>query len=105
MNLLGGKEFHVGRKKNTFGFDLKLTAAGGRAFTPVDLENSIARGEEVLFDNLAFSENFNDYFRADLKITYRMNRPNATHEWSLDIQNITNRQNIFGQNYNRARKV
>lgn len=101
INLLGGKEFSVGRKKNTIGFDLKLTVAGGRAFTPIDLESSIARGEEVLFNDMAFSERLDDYFRADLKLTYRMNRPKTTHEFSLDIQNITDRQNIFSRNYNR----
>jgi len=41
-----------------------------------------------------------DYFRADVKLSYRINRPKLTHEFAIDLQNITNRDNVFAQSYN-----
>lgn len=100
VNLLGGKEFNVGNRGHKLAFDLKLTASGGNRFTPIDLEASGDAGFEVTQDEQAFSEQLADYFRADVKVSYRINLPNITHEFSLDVQNITNRQNVFVRRYN-----
>ena len=99
-NLLGGKEFKVGRRDNTLNIDVKLTASGGNRFTPVDFERSAALGYEVRQDERAFSESLDDYLRADLKISYRINAKNVTHEFGVDLQNLTNNQNEFGRTYN-----
>ncbi len=100
VNLLGGKEFSVGNRGHKLAFDVKLTASGGNRFTPIDLEASGDAGFEVTQDEQAFSEQLADYFRADVKVSYRINQPNITHEFSLDVQNITNRQNVFVRRYN-----
>ncbi|MFN5629565.1 MAG: hypothetical protein ACK48W_09800, partial [Bacteroidota bacterium] len=42
-----------------------------------------------------------DYFRTDFKITYKKEFKRSTLETGIDIQNITNRQNIFQQGYNQ----
>ncbi|MEM6842507.1 MAG: TonB-dependent receptor [Bacteroidota bacterium] len=99
-NLLGGKEFKIGRKNNTLNLDLRLTASGGNRYTPIDFERSAELGFEVRQDDLAFSESFDDYFRADVKISYRINAKRMTHEFGVDLQNITNRQNEFARIYN-----
>lgn len=105
VNLLGGKEWNVGSKKNTLALDIKLTSAGGRRYTPINLAASAIAGEAVYEDetdpSAAFSKQYDAYFRTDVKISYRINRPKLTHEISLDIQNITNRENIFQETYNR----
>ncbi len=101
VNLLAGKEWKVGSGDNTLALDWKLTTAGGRYYTPVDLAASAQAGFQVLQDSEAFTERFNDYFRTDVKISYRMNRPKVTHEFGLDIQNVTNRENDFSRTYNR----
>ncbi len=101
VNVLGGKEFKIGKNNNTLSFDIKMTSAGGRAYTPIDLASSKLAGGEVLFDNQAFSKNYDSYFRTDLKISYRISKKKFTHEWAIDIQNITNRENIFSESYNR----
>jgi len=100
INLLGGKEWNVGKRDNNFGVDVKLTTAGGRPFTPINLEASNEAGEEILDYNRAFQERFDNYFRTDVKIYLRMNRPRVTHEIALDIQNITNRENPYINRYN-----
>ncbi len=100
LNVLGGKEWKVGNM-NTLALDIKLKAAGGRYYTPVDLEASQEAGVEIRDESQAFEAQLNDYFRADVKMSYRMNRPKVTHEFSIDLQNVTSRTNDFLPVYNR----
>ena len=104
VNFLAGKEFPLGKeKRKTFTIDTKVTTAGGRRFTPVDLEASAVNGFEVRDDINAFSERFDPYFRWDLKIGFRSNskKRNVSHHFFFDFQNLTNKKNIFIQRYNR----
>ncbi|MCB0679018.1 MAG: TonB-dependent receptor [Saprospiraceae bacterium] len=106
LNVLAGKEFQFGAaKQNAFTVDLKMTTAGGRYYTPIDLEASMLAGEEVLDDTAAFSEQFDPYFRLDLKLGYRLNssKRKFSQQFYLDFQNITNHQNIFTKRYSEDR--
>jgi len=100
FNALGGKEWNIGSKDNELSVYLKSTLAGGRKYSPIELEASQAAGSEEVIDNEAFTLQYGDYFRLDLKIAYRMNRKRSTHEFSLDLQNVTNRQNEFRRSFN-----
>ncbi len=100
-NALFGKEFKI-RGKNALFFDTKITVAGGRRYTPIDLEASIERGFQVDTDERAFDEQFQDYFRWDLKVGYRINAKRMTHEFFVDIQNVTNRENALARSFNRT---
>jgi hypothetical protein len=104
FNLLGGKEIKVGKsKRNALTFDTKFTYAGGRYYTPIDIAASRAAGEEVhQGDDKAFSEQYPDYFRLDIKFGYRMNGKNKkiSQLFSFDFQNITFRKNVFAIRYN-----
>jgi hypothetical protein len=105
LNMLAGKEFKVGKnKRNAFTLDTKVTFAGGRPYTPVDLEASRAVGTEVLLEEQAFSEHFDPYFRWDLKMGFQINSKTAklSHQFYLDIQNVTNNDNVFARRYNRV---
>ncbi len=73
---------------------------GGYYQTPVDLEQSIAEGHTVSDEAKAYSEKMPDYFRTDIKVSLKRNRIKSTQTLSLDIQNVTNRQNIYGEYYN-----
>lgn len=104
INLLAGKEFKIGKsKKNILFFDSKLTTAGGRYTTPIDLEASQNAGFEVLIEDLAFSNQNDAYFRWDIKFGVRINSENKkrSHQFYLDFQNVLNRENIFVERYNR----
>ncbi|MEL6812140.1 MAG: TonB-dependent receptor [Bacteroidota bacterium] len=104
VNLLAGREFTVGRaKKNVLFFDTRLTISGGRYFTPVDLEASQAAGFEVLQEDLAFSQQYDDYLRWDVKAGFKINSKNkkTSHQIYFDIQNLTNNENVFVRRYNR----
>jgi len=100
LNLLAGKEFRVGRKDNVISINWKMTSAGGRYIRPVDLVRSAEARTTVYDDNRAFSDQQTAYFRTDLKIGFKMNRQYSTHELAIDLQNVTNNQNVFQQAYN-----
>jgi hypothetical protein len=89
FNGLIGREFTLGQKKNIIlGTGLRVSYAGGRRYTPIDLEASIEKQEKVTIDSLAFTNQFPNYFRTDLKLTLTINRPKFSHEFGLDLLNI-----------------
>lgn len=104
VNFLSGKEFGLGiTKKNVLFFDTRVTVSGGRYFTPIDLAASVQSGFEVLQENLAFSEQYDAYFRWDFKFGIRLNSATKkrSHQIYFDFQNVTNRENVFVRRYNR----
>lgn len=103
FNVLAGKEFKIGSTGRRFiTFDTKFTTAGGRPFTPVNLEASRLAGREILRDDLAFSERLDNYVRWDVKAGYRINsaKKKFSQTFFLDFQNVTNHENIFAMRYN-----
>jgi len=99
FNVLGGKEFQL-KKNFTLAFDLKFTYAGGKRFTPIDLESSQLFGREVIFADQLFEDQHPDYLRFDFKTTLKHNGKNVDQQFSVDLQNITNQQNVFQSGYN-----
>ena len=101
MNALAGKEWKMGKSKNnTLAINLKITYAGGRRYIPINEVKSIAEGRIVNdFDN-AYHDRIKDYFRTDLKISYRKNSKGYSQEIALDISNLFNTQNILSRDYN-----
>ena len=51
--------------------------------------------------NQAYSAKQQNYSRLDIKLTCTLNMKRIRQEWSLDLQNMFNTQNIFSQDYNR----
>jgi len=108
-NILVGKEFKVGKeKRNAITFDIKMTQAGGRYYTPVDLVASqAARQEVVKGDEFAYTERNPDFFRLDVKTGFTLNSKKHKLSQSVffDIQNVTNNKNVFAQRYNTVTKT
>jgi hypothetical protein len=106
INFLAGKEFKVGKsRRNVITADTKFTSAGGRYFTPVDLPASQAIQKEVLKgDAYAFTEQYPNYYRYDVKFGFRLNSKTRklSQTFSIDLQNVTNQKNIFARQYNRV---
>ncbi|MEL6193965.1 MAG: TonB-dependent receptor [Bacteroidota bacterium] len=106
LNVLGGKEWKVGKaQRNAFTMDFKVTNAGGRYYTPVDLVATRANfGREVLDEENAFTERFDPYFRMDVKIGFRINskKKKLSQQFYIDLQNVTNQENIFVRRYNEV---
>lgn len=101
-SLTAGKEWAWNRrgKNRTFGLNIKTVGVGGQRETPINLEASKEAGSAVYYDERAFSEQLPGYFRVDLGLRLKRNYKHLTTTFSLDIQNVTNRQNIGGRYFN-----
>ncbi|MCE7043272.1 TonB-dependent receptor [Dyadobacter sp. CY312] len=99
VNALAGKEWSVG-KKSIIGVSLKLSTVGGRYLSPIDIAASTADGEVQYVESEAFSIHQGNYFRTDIKLSYRRDYKKSSLEISLDLQNVTNNENIFRQEWN-----
>lgn len=99
FNALVGKEFKLGRKGSVLALNLKVSDVGGRYLTPIDLQQSREQRKAVYITERAFTQKQPDYFRTDLKVAYRKEFKRSTLEMAIDLQNLTNHQNIFNQYY------
>ena len=109
FNALIGKEFFFKPKegkvsKSSLLIDLKGTLNGGQRYVPIDLEASQAIGQTVYDYSHAFANRYPDYLRMDFKIGFKKNGDKTTQEWSINIQNLTNRKNVFTEGYSDASK-
>lgn len=96
LSFTGGKDF-VMRKNRTLGLNVRSIYSGGLRTTPINVEESILKGETVLYEDRAFEDQNPAYFRTDIRISLKRNKPKSTHTLALDIQNVSNRKNIFGK--------
>ncbi|RRN77145.1 hypothetical protein EIM50_21100 [Pseudoxanthomonas sp. SGD-10] len=104
-NLLFGKEIRVGLNgKNAFSFNGKVLLNGGRRYTPLNTEASIAEDYPVYYDDQMNSLKAPAYSRFDVSFNYRVSNPKVSHIFYLDIQNILNRLNTRELYYNPDKK-
>ncbi|MCH2234821.1 MAG: TonB-dependent receptor [Crocinitomicaceae bacterium] len=102
-NILMGKEFKFGKKKNynkTFGINGKLSLIGGNRYTPIDLSASQDAGYTVLQHDNPFSAKGDNLFFFNLGLTYRVDMKRASHSFKIDVQNLTNNQARVAEWYN-----
>lgn len=96
LNLTAGKEFkkEKGDKLRTRGVNLRANWLGGMPETPVDVAASQASGTTVYDASRTNTQRLPDYFRLDLRLYVSSSHERRRSLWSLDIQNLTNRQNV-----------
>jgi outer membrane receptor protein involved in Fe transport len=99
ITFIGGKDFVSQNKKKIFGVNIKTIYAGGLRTTPIDLAASNAKGYTVFDEYNAYSLRNPNYFRTDLRLSMTWNRRSFTSTLSLDIQNLSNRLNVYNQSY------
>lgn len=108
VTFTAGKEIKTGDKfKNrVIGINIKTIYRGGFRDTPIDLEASQNSGndETKYIDSEAYTIKYAPYFRTDIRFSIKRNRAKSTQTLALDIQNVTNRKNIYGQYYNSESK-
>ncbi|NVK28893.1 MAG: TonB-dependent receptor [Flavobacteriia bacterium] len=98
-NVAGGKEFVLTQdptasKRHSITVDASINVAGGQRYTPIDVDESIAAGQTVYDEDRVYGLQLPTYFRGDVRIAYRLQGKKTTQEWALDVQNVTNRQNV-----------
>lgn len=96
-NGLAGYEFRIG--KNQLYMDVRVTYAGGRRLMSIDLEASRFYQWTVFDESQAYELRSDPYFRTDLRIGFRKNGKKVSQEWAIDLQNLSNHQNVYSQYY------
>lgn len=99
-NAAGGKEFPVGKdKQNIFSINIRTMLRGGYRTIPIDVEESKQQNKEIRIYEDAYETKAPDYFRIDLGTSFRKNNDSWAWILSLDLQNATNRLNVWDQYY------
>lgn len=106
LNALFGREFNL-NQKSTLYFDIKSTFAGGKRYTPIDIEASRKTESTIWtteYDNTkAFSLQHPAYFKTDFKIGIRKEGKKVFQEWSWYVENITNHKIYYTNRTIKAR--
>ena len=100
VNAAGGREFvkRTNDRVRTWGITSRLVLMGGARTTPIDVQAS----EEVrgtVPGGPAWSAQFDDLHRLDLRVYLKRERKGRTGLWALDLQNAVNAQNAAYQYY------
>jgi len=110
-NLVAGKDFiknKTDRKgRNTqriISFHVRSAWSGGFRYTPIDEVRSLRDNTERRIESRAFEAQLPDYYRLDLRLSFRKNRPNYSRVFSIDLQNVTNRRNVARYYYDSNRR-
>lgn len=104
VNITYGKEWSKVKKEShrTFGASTRLLYLGGLSESPITPDpNSPAT---VYDETNAFQNKLPDYFRLDLRLAWRKNKPNYTRTLALDIQNLFNIQNTACHYYDHVKQ-
>ncbi len=88
-----GWEKGFGDKNKIIGVNVRMIYQGGFLGQPIDYQASIAQGRTVFVANSAYTDQFANFFRTDLRILLKRNRAKLTRSFAIDIQNVTNHQN------------
>jgi hypothetical protein len=89
-SLLAGKEWN--KKNRSFGVHARVLYLGGVRQPLIDLGLSQQVGTTIYQEQLGYLR-LPDYFRTDLRVSWRKNKPGYTRTLSIDIQNVTSQQN------------
>lgn len=96
VNLTGGKEWTKNKdngKQRIWGVNLRIVALGGFKDTPIDVAASQKANRTIYVPGQAFSLQQDGYFRTDVRVYLRKNKPGRSSMLILDIQNATNQEN------------
>jgi hypothetical protein len=99
FNGLYGKEWIKPSRNRTIGVTARMLYLGGLRESRVVVAKSIDDAQTVYDDTDPYSEQLKDYFRVDLRVSFRKNKPGYTRTFALDIQNLSGNQNEASHYY------
>lgn len=103
FNLVGGKEWMVGRnKQNMLSVNAKITFQGGDRYSPIDEEAPLKHPDkEVQYDETkAYSKQFSPILLTNFSVSYQINKKKHTHEFAIKLLNATGYKEHYGHEYN-----
>ena len=97
VNILAGKEFiNLGRKGNqALTINLKVFVGGGRKIIPLKRDDQghldVDPANDQYWDyDKAYESSLDNLYQIDLSVSYKWNKQKTTHEFYLNIYDITN---------------
>ena len=102
INVLGGKEWMLGRNKNNMlSINVKATLQGGDRDTPLDKEKTLSHPDyEIQYvEDECFSKQYDPMLIIHYTISYRINKKGLTHEFSIKHINCTGTKSQYGYTY------
>ena len=101
FNALFGYEWKLGTNR-LLSVNTKTAYVGGKRFVPMSVSG--AGNSNVTFDyEYAYTKKLPDYFRMDLNVNMKVNYKRWSVEWFVEVNNITNHQNLWTKYYNADR--
>jgi hypothetical protein len=114
VNILFGKEFKsLGKKQNqTLALNTKVLFEGGQRYIPLlrDSQGNVAvdpQNDRYFDYSKAYDNKLDNIFLMNLSISYKFNKPKATHEIFLDLMNLAGSKGRLSEYYdvNKPGKV
>ena len=106
VNVLLGKEFEkLGKKKNqTLSLNSKVFIGGGKKIIPLlrDAQGDLAvepENDKFWDYDKAYENSLDDVYQITISASYKWNRPRATHEIFLTMDNVTNTKGKISEFY------
>ncbi|MDR2813590.1 MAG: TonB-dependent receptor [Prevotellaceae bacterium] len=101
VTTLGGYEWKI--FSNLLSVNFKATGMGNKRILPVSVEHV---GAASVYDySAAYRDKLPAYFRCDLNLNVKHNFRKFAMEWYFEVNNLTNRKNIWMQVYNTGRQA
>ena len=106
FNALGGKEWIWGKQRqHIFNTNIRMSYQGGDRYTPIDEAASLNEKDIIYDETQAFSKQFSPAFTIDLGVSYKLNKKRVSHEFGLQLLNLTGYTGQHGYQYNEQKKV
>ena len=109
VNILFGKEFvKLGRKQNqTLGLNAKVFFGGGQRIIPLlrDVQGNLAvdPANNRYWDNdKAYENTLGDVYQVLISASYKWNKPKATQELFVNLDNVTNTKGKLSEFYDES---
>ncbi|MDR2466212.1 MAG: TonB-dependent receptor [Prevotellaceae bacterium] len=78
---------------------------GSKRYIPIDLNASGIAGQTVYLKAESYRNRHEDYLKIDLRAGIKLYQGKVTHEFAMDLQNLTGNKNILMQSYDKSRGI
>jgi hypothetical protein len=105
INLLAGKEWILGNKKNkVVGINLTYQLLGGERKNPLDIQKSLEYDDIIYDETKPFEKQGPMIYHTHITFNYRINKPNYASVWAFQLYNFPGSSDFLGYDYNYKKK-
>lgn len=109
LNALGGKEWYLGKgKSNVLSVNLRFSLMGGERYTPVHPDatpETVVDRNPLLDESRAYELKQAPVFISNFTVTYKINRRNYAHEFSVKVLNANGYKEFLGYTYDYRKQA